>query len=76
MTNTRRLSAAVTCAVTLATFAGCRAADSSAAAAAVTQAAPARNEILWDKYGVPHVYGTRRGGGVLRLRLRAGAESR
>jgi acyl-homoserine-lactone acylase len=24
----------------------------------VVQAAPARSEILWDRYGVPHVYGT------------------
>ena len=34
--------------------AGCGGSSPSAAAAA----APAKNEILWDRYGVPHVYGT------------------
>ena len=43
--------AAVALAVLFAGLAG------HAAPMAASQAAPVRNEILWDKYGVPHVYG-------------------
>jgi acyl-homoserine-lactone acylase len=51
----RRILVAPTVAAALLVLAGCEASGTSTAAA---PADPARNEILWDKYGVPHVYGT------------------
>ena len=50
----RRILVACTAVTALLLLAACG--DTSTSAA--TAAAPARNEILWDKYGVPHVYGT------------------
>ena len=38
-------------------FANLAACGSSSAPESATQAAPVKNEILWDTYGVPHVYG-------------------
>ncbi len=55
------------------TTAACGTSDAGSAAAS---AGPARNEILWDSYGVPHVYGTDCRRGLLRLWLRPGSESR
>ena len=51
----RRILVACTAVTALLLLAACGGTSTSAAAAA---AAPAKNEILWDKYGVPHVYGT------------------
>ena len=51
----RRILVAPTVAAALLALAGCGASGTSTAAA---PAEPARNEILWDRYGVPHVYGT------------------
>jgi acyl-homoserine lactone acylase PvdQ len=51
----RRTLAALALAAALANFAGCAATIEPAAPAS---AAPGKNEILWDTYGVPHVYGT------------------
>ena len=42
-------------ALTFATLTGCGMAGEPTAA---TSAAALKNEILWDKYGVPHIYGT------------------
>jgi acyl-homoserine lactone acylase PvdQ len=43
--------------VFLATFAGVAGADLSGAQSPARRAAVLKNEILWDKYGVPHIYG-------------------
>ena len=40
-----------------------------APASALTNETSAHGEILWDTYGVPHIYGKDEAGGVLRLRL-------
>jgi acyl-homoserine-lactone acylase len=50
----RRTFALITFAAAVAIVAGCSAPSAPTAA---TGAAPLENEILWDKYGVPHVYG-------------------
>jgi len=46
--------ALIVAATAFANLAGCGA---TSAPTAATEAAPLKNEILWDKYGVPHVYG-------------------
>jgi acyl-homoserine-lactone acylase len=53
MTLTRRHFTAIVLATALTGAAGCNPAPPAPAAAAA-----AKNEILWDSYGVPHVYGT------------------
>ena len=53
MTLTRRHFTAIVLATALTGAAGCNPAPPAPAAAAA-----AKNEILWDTYGVPHVYGT------------------
>lgn len=55
MNNVTRMIAALTGAAALVTVAACGGANAPASAASV---APTRNEILWDRYGVPHIYGT------------------
>ena len=44
--------------VAAALVAGTAACGGTSPPAAAAAAAPAKNEILWDSYGVPHVYGT------------------
>ncbi len=55
MNRLTRTSAVLAIVAALVAGAACSGAATSAPAAA---AGPARNEILWDRYGVPHVYGT------------------
>ena len=55
MNKVTRLIAALAVAAALVTVAACGGATAPASA---STDAPARNEILWDRYGVPHIYGT------------------
>lgn len=55
MNRVTRMIAALAVAAALVTVAACGGATAPASAAS---AGPARNEILWDRYGVPHIYGT------------------
>jgi acyl-homoserine lactone acylase PvdQ len=55
MNRLTRTSAVLAMVAALVAGAACSGAATSAPAAA---AGPARDEILWDRYGVPHVYGT------------------
>ncbi len=59
MSITRRTAVAAACAAATAALTACSAPGplSVAASASTPVSAPAQNEILWDRYGVPHIYG-------------------
>jgi acyl-homoserine-lactone acylase len=54
----RRIFAVLALATALTAHAGCGPNSADNAPGPATEAAPEKNEILWDTYGVPHVYGT------------------